>query len=141
VAQPLTSVLVRPSELTPGILARAIQAGEPLLDSDVVGGLVGGSGRTMSLPVSDRTVQGLGLVPGDQVDVIGLDAQKSPIMVVEGAWIVRLAGRAGSAGLGAAYPSEFVTVEVDRDQALDLTAALANGELQLLRSTGTQDRS
>ena len=53
--------------LDTALLGRDLVPGEPLL---AVGGV--GVGRTFTVPVDADMVEGLGLIPGDRLDVIGL---------------------------------------------------------------------
>lgn len=133
---PLRSSLVVVGTLDAGFLVRDVEAGEPLLRSDVA---TGGSGlRTMTVPTGEGTVGGLGLVPGDRVDVLGVGADGAPVFVVVDLRIARLPDDASIVGLSAGLDDHFVTVEVDPGQALALAGAKAAGELQVLRSTGAE---
>jgi Flp pilus assembly protein CpaB len=126
--------LVRPAELGAGVLVRSVRAGEPLLTSDLIDTP---TARTMSLAIDRRVTVGLGLAVGDAVDVIGLDAEDRPTVVVEGLRVARLAQASVPVGLTVSSAAEFVTVEVDRHQALALVDAMGRDGLELLRSTGS----
>lgn len=140
---PLLGPLLRVDDGVPiGRVRNDVVAGEPLLASDLVPLDTASVGRTFTLPVDTMVVEGLGLIRGDRVDVIGsLDGSAAGDdvvgYVVVDVEVVRLPGAANSGAFAAASSrSTWVTVSIDDAQALLLSAALERGELQLVRSTG-----
>jgi Flp pilus assembly protein CpaB len=95
-----------------------------------------GSGkRLMSVAVEESRAAGGMLVPGDRADVIAvLDGR--PVFVVAGAEVVAVPER-GSGALG--RESFGVVLAVDADEALALARAMAEGRIDLVRSTGAPE--
>jgi hypothetical protein len=117
-------------------VARPLVAGEPVLRSDLVPGASAAGLRTVALPVEHLVLDGLGLRVGDRVDVVAVDAAGVSRFVAVGVRVARLPGP-GPVGLGrSAESSSWLTVEVSDQQALDLAAASAGGDLVVVRSTG-----
>ena len=86
----------------------------------------------MSLAVPAASAAGGALTAGDVVDVIagGEDAR----YVVAAAPVLAVGGE-GGLGLGGTQ-GLVVTLAVDDDEALRLAAAIAGGDVQLVRATG-----
>jgi Flp pilus assembly protein CpaB len=146
---PLSSVAVAAgsgllAELVPAedgraelIVARTVAAGEPLLRADLVPD-VGATGlRTVALPVERLVIDGLGLRPGDRVDVIAVDPDGSSGFVAVDVGVARLPGE-GGLGLGrtAETATTWLTIGVSDQQALDVAAASGRGRVVVVRSTG-----
>jgi Flp pilus assembly protein CpaB len=90
--------------------------------------------RSMSIPVAREHAAGGQLRPGDRVDVIDI-VDGEAIYAVTGAEVVTV-GTERTGTLDATTRSFHVVVAVDGDEALRLTAALADEQLEVVRSTG-----
>lgn len=135
---PLLGPLLRVTDGVPvGRVRNGVVAGEPLLASDLVAVDASLVGRTFTIPIDTMVVEGLGLIRGDRVDVIGSFVGGDMGYVVVDVEVVRLPG-ASNAGAFAAAGSRttWVTVSIDGSQALALSEAIDRGEVQLVRSTG-----
>lgn len=88
--------------------------------------------RALSLPVPRERAVGGGLEVGDRVDVISVTDGVSRYVAAGVEVLAVPAEQTGLAGAG----THFVVVAVDADQALALTAAVAAGGIDLVRSTG-----
>ena len=135
---PLLGPLMRVADGAPrGRVRNSVVAGEPLLTSDLVPVDESSNSRTFTLPIDTMVLEGLGLIRGDRVDVIGSLSGEAMGYVVVDVEVVRLPGAASSGAFAAASSrTTWVTVAIDEEQALALSAAIENGELQLVRSTG-----
>lgn len=135
---PLLGSLLRVSDGVPiGRVRNGVAAGEPLLASDLVAVDAAAVGRTFTIPIDTMVVDGLGLIRGDRVDVIGSAVGGDMGYVVVDVEVVRLPGVATSGAFAAAGSrTTWVTVSIDDQQALALSSALDRGEVQLVRSTG-----
>lgn len=121
-----------------GRVRNGLAGGEPLLASDLLPVGVAAVGRTFAIPIDSSVIDGLGLQPGDRVDVIGIDAEGSMHYVVDDAEVVRLPSAAGGTAFAAASSrSAWVTVGIDDREALLLSGALGRGPVELVRSTGS----
>lgn len=137
---PLLEALARPADLVAGrAVVRSLAPGEPLLRSDLRPVEEGSGLRTVAVPVERLVVDGLGLRPGDRVDVIAVAADGVARYVVAGAEVARLPGGAGS-GLArtAETATTWLTVRVGEDEALALASALGSGSVVVARSTGAE---
>ncbi len=135
---PLLGSLLRVSDGVPiGRVRNGVAAGEPLLASDLVAVDASVVGRTFTIPIDTMVVEGLGLIRGDRVDVIGSTVGGDMGYVVVDVEVVRLPGAATSGAFAATGSrTTWVTVSIDDQQALALSAAIDRGEVQLVRSTG-----
>jgi Flp pilus assembly protein CpaB len=115
------------------IAARPLAEGEPIGRSDLVRPGGGEGLRTMSIPVSVEHAAGATVVVGDRVDVISIVGD-APAFVATDLEVVGI-GEASQAGLTVAGPYHVV-VAVEPAQALALARAIADGSLEVLRSTG-----
>lgn len=115
------------------IAARSIAEGEPIGRSDLVRPGAGDGLRTMSIPVSVEHSAGGTVVVGDRVDVISIVGD-APAFVATDLEVVSIA-EATQTGLAVAGPYHVV-VAVGPDEALALARAIADGSLEVLRSTG-----
>ncbi len=121
-----------------GRVRNGLDGGEPLLASDLLPVDVAAVGRTFAIPIDSSVIDGLGLQPGDRVDVIGTNAAGSMHYVVVDAEVVRLPSAAGGTAFAAASSrSAWVTVGIDDREALLLSEALGRGPVELVRSTGS----
>ena len=135
---PLLAPLLRVADGVPvGRIRNGVVAGEPLLASDLVSVAESSAGRTFTIPIATMVVEGLGLIRGDRVDVIGLFVSGGMGYVVADVEVVRLPGASNSGAFAAAGSrTTWVTVSIDDAEALALSAAIDRGEVQLVRSTG-----
>jgi Flp pilus assembly protein CpaB len=115
------------------IVARSMAEGEPIGRSDLIRPGADGGLRTMSIPVPMEHAAGATVVVGDRVDVISMVAD-APSFVATDLEVVSV-GEASQTGLTVAGPYHVV-VAVDTRQALALAKAIAEGSVEVLRSTG-----
>lgn len=110
------------------MLARSISAGTLLSRADVTSRA--DDSRAMSIPIDrDHAVGGL-LRIGDQVDVVTSDAGAASYVLI-GVEVLSVSDSSGS--LGSDYS---VTLALDADEVLRLAAAVSEGPVELVRSTG-----
>jgi Flp pilus assembly protein CpaB len=115
------------------IAARSLAEGQPIGRSDLIRPGAGDGLRTMSIPVSVEHAAGATVVIGDRVDVISIVGDV-PAFVATDLEVVNI-GEASQGGLAVSAPYHVV-VAVDPEQALALARAIADGSLEVLRSTG-----
>jgi len=115
------------------IVGRSVREGELIDRSLVIRPGAGDGLRTMSIPVAAEHAAGATLVIGDRVDVISMVGEE-PVFVASGLEVVSIADTTQT-GLSAAGPYHVV-VGVSPAQALALARAIADGSLEILRSTG-----
>jgi Flp pilus assembly protein CpaB len=115
------------------IVGQSVREGELIDRSLVVRPGAGDGRRTMSIPVAAEHAAGATLVIGDRVDVISMVGEE-PVFVASDLEVVSIAETTQS-GLSAAGPYHVV-VGVSPAQALALARAIADGSLEILRSTG-----
>jgi len=128
--------LVRESDLEDlegWIIGRSVREGELIHRSLVIRPGAGDGLRTMSIPVPAEHAAGATLVVGDRVDVISMIGDE-PVFVATDLEVVSIAD-ATQTGLSAVGPYHVV-VGVSQEQALALARAIADGSLEVLRSTG-----
>jgi hypothetical protein len=115
---------------------QAIAAGDPIRRSDLVASEEGSTLRSMSIPVARENAVGGALRVGDRVDVIDVvDGQSA--FVVAGAQVTKVPATSVSGGLTRGVERDFfVVVQVSADEALALAQALADGKVDVVRSTG-----
>ncbi|MGH8947053.1 MAG: RcpC/CpaB family pilus assembly protein [Acidimicrobiia bacterium] len=91
--------------------------------------------RAMSIPVDIEHAVGGGLGPGDRIDIIST-ADDESIFVVTDVAVLSVADRSAAVlgGIGAFH----IVVAVDAEQALSLAGAIADGEFEVVRSTGAR---
>jgi Flp pilus assembly protein CpaB len=128
--------LVRESgleDLEGWIVARSVREGELIHRSLVIRPGAGDGLRTMSIPVPAEHAAGATLVVGDRVDVISMVGDE-PVFVATDLEVVSIADttQTGLSGVGPYH----VVVGVSQEQALALARAIADGSLEVLRSTG-----
>jgi len=116
------------------VAARAIEAGEPLTSRALANDVPRDGLRSMSIPVAREHAAGGQLRPGDRVDVIDV-VDGEATYAVTGAEVVAV-GTERTGTLDASTRTFHVVVAVDGDEALRLAAALADENLEVVRSTG-----
>jgi Flp pilus assembly protein CpaB len=133
----LAARAVRPDDvdtLEGAVAATPIPAGELLSETDLRPIAAEGGLRAMSIPVEpSRAVNGE-LDAGDRVDV--LVARGGEVAVVVADAEVLDVKDSGSGGLGAVDADFAITLAVDVRESQLLTAAIADGEFVVTRSTG-----
>lgn len=136
---PFLDSMMAPGAIPDGqALIRSLDAGEPVLRSDLVNVGSPALTRTATIPVETVVINGLGLAVGDEVDVIGLTGER-PAFALVGVRVTRLPSTSGTDGLLLGPSESFVTIEVDDRQALELVAALQSGPIEMVRSTGAPE--
>ena len=146
---PLLPSLLLAGPMPPvGRVRDVVGSGEPLLRSDLVAVDEVAAGRTFTIPIESVVLDGLGLSVQDRIDVIGLVSAdpsgsakgvETVAYVVVGVTVTRLpVSLEATAFAAASSRSAWVTVEVSEQQALELSAAIRHGDLQLVRSTGAE---
>lgn len=119
-------------------IARDVAPGQPLLNSDLLAPEATVGTRTFAIPVDDVVIRGLQLRPQDRVDIIGQDRDNRVYFVVADVSVASLSALVDGSGFSAGAGKTFVTVEVSDTQALALSAALRQAEVDLVRSTGAE---
>lgn len=113
-----------------------VPAGNPIRRSELVEGEQPNTLRSMSIPVTREHAVGGALAVGDRVDVIDV-VEGRAAFVVTGAQVTKVATPGSAGGIaGDASRQFFVVVQVGAQQALAITEALADGKVDLVRSTG-----
>lgn len=120
-------------EIEGWILARSLAEGELIDRSAVIRPGAAEGLRTMSLPVPIEHAAGATLVVGDRIDVISM-VSDAPAFVAEDLEVVSIA-ETTQTGLSGVAPYHLV-VAVTPEQALALARAIADGSIEILRSTG-----
>ena len=124
------------TRLEGSVATREIASGEPILDSDLRPVDLPVGLRAMSVPLDPARAAGGDLATGDRVDIIGTDDAGARYIAV-GLPVLAVPGRQDSTfGASGTFA---VTVAVDDAEALAIAAALDNGTVHLLRSTGAPD--
>jgi Flp pilus assembly protein CpaB len=115
------------------IVGRSVAAGELLDRSAVIQPGAGEGLRTMSIPVPVEHAVGATLVVGDRVDVISMVGDE-PVFVATDLEVVSIPDTTqnGLSGVGPYH----VVVAVRPEDALALARAIAEGSIEILRSTG-----
>lgn len=120
------------------VTARPLAEGEALRPSDLVAAGDHDGRRLMSIPITRDHAVGGELSVGDRVDVIDV-SDGTAAWVVHDTQVVRVASSGGSGGITRDASREFyVVIEVDADEALALAEALADGKVEIVRSTGAE---
>lgn len=136
---PFAGMALRLGSLEDGMVVRdVVAAGAPILSSDLAGATAADQLRAMSIAVPPEQAVGGDLGVGDRIDVIDVVAGE-PHYVVTDIQVIDVSSSGGSRGItGGGSRAFFVVVRVDADQALALAAAMADGDIQLVRSTGAE---
>ena len=115
------------------ILKRSVPTGAVIGTADLVEPTDGEGLRVMSLPVAVEHAAGGALVPGDRVDVISVVDGVARFVAVDLEVASVADGSSGAIGSSSQY---HVVVAVDGEEALSLAAALDQGSMEIIRSTG-----
>lgn len=135
---PLASKLVTPDRLRNAtwVASRSITAGDPLRRSDLARGRSRPGLRSMSIPVPRENAAGGSLGVGDRVDVIDTVDGVARYVALD-VEVTKVSAPSSSGGITRGAGREFfVVVQVDALQALAIAEALADGKLNVVRSTG-----
>ena len=112
--------------------AYLLPAGELIRASDLRDPSAPAGLRSMSIPIDPEHAVGGDLSPGDRIDLI-LVGDETAGYVLVGAEVMAVSGTArGALAVGGFH----VTVAVDAEQALALAAAIRDGRIEIVRSTG-----
>lgn len=115
------------------VLSIDVPAGALLRAADLRAVAAPDGRRAMSLPIDPANAAGGAVTAGDIVDVIA--GGEEPRYVVAGATVLAVGAPGTGLGLGQGGGA-VITLAVDADEALRLAAALAGGEVQVVRATG-----
>jgi pilus assembly protein CpaB len=115
------------------VAARAIGNGHIINNDDVRPASAPGGLRAMSIPIESEHAVGGALVVGDRIDLIAVD-DAGPRYVLTDAEVVAIPGvdRGSFTGVGGFY----LVVAVDPLQALAVAAAIRDGGIEVVRTTG-----
>lgn len=119
--------------------SKTISKGEPLLKSAQAPKSETQSVVLQSIPISKKfAVNGI-LAKGDTIDVIEVDEDGCAYKAMSGLSVVTVSGDSGSGALGGGDSTYTITVALESDtEILKLSRVIANGNFQIVRTTGTQ---
>jgi Flp pilus assembly protein CpaB len=117
------------------VAVRFIEAGEPILRSDLRSVVTEDGRRAMSFAVPPANAVGGDLVVGDQVDVLVV-TDEGTRFVAEAVPVLGLPGQ-GQGGLVGGSSAWWVVLAVEDLDALEIADGVEHGTIYLLRSTGT----
>lgn len=119
----------------PGLVAaRPIAEGEPIANQAVTAASEGFGVRAISVPVAREHAVGGELHPGDRVDVVDVVNEQAIYAVTDAEVLGVGAETDGDVGT---RPGQFnITIAVDAEGALRVSAALADDRVEVVRSTG-----
>jgi Flp pilus assembly protein CpaB len=134
-SSPLAGSMLRLDALSADVVTKApLRAGEPILASQIDDTPTTSGLRAMSVPVERANAVGGELRIGDRVDVADVDRDGTAVWLVTGVQVIDVgADRAGLTGVDGSF---YVVVDVDAPGALRLAAGLADGKVNVVRSTG-----
>lgn len=115
------------------VAAKSLVAGELLSRSALIPVAAASGLRAMSVPIDPAHAVGGLLVAGDRIDLIHV-TEAGPEYVIVGAEILSVANPDRSALTGTT--GFHVVLAVDADSALKVAAAISDGKIELVRSTG-----
>ena len=110
------------------VVVRTVPAGTLLSKADLA--TKGDGKRAMSVPIDRKHAVGGLLKRGDRVDVVAADSGVARYVLV-GAEVLSVSDASGA--LGSDYS---VTLALDADEVLSVAAAMSEGTLEIIRSTG-----
>jgi Flp pilus assembly protein CpaB len=134
-SSPLAGSMLRLDALGADVVTRApLRAGEPILASQIDDTPTTSGLRAMSVPVERANAVGGDLRVGDRVDIADVDRDGNATWLVTGVQVIDVgADRVGLTGVDGSF---YVVVDVDAPGALRLAAGLADGKVNVVRSTG-----
>ena len=116
------------------VAARAIGAGEMVSVADVRSAAAPHSLRAISIPIDPEHAVGGQLLVGDRIDLISVSNEVGRYVLTNAEVLaVPTEARASFRGSGGYY----LVVAVDADQALAVAGAIRQGEIEVVRSTGS----
>lgn len=137
VAEPVVSGLITEADLDDyqgWVVTTRTPSGSLLSKAGLRAPLTRSRFRAMSFPIAAEHAAGGDLVAGDLVDVIRVDEEEATF-VATGVTVLDVPSQSeGALGLSGGF---YLTLEVDDRTALTLALALANAEVEVLRSTGS----
>jgi Flp pilus assembly protein CpaB len=116
------------------VAARAIPSGDLVRPTDLRPAAAARGLRAMSIPIEPEHAVGGDLLAGDRVDLILVDDEGTAFVLVDAEVLSVSSGDRGALSVGAFY----VVVGVEADLALDVAAAIQDGRIELVRSTGAE---
>ena len=122
-------------QLVGQVAVRFIEAGEPILLSDLRPVVTQDGRRAMSIPLPPANAVGGDLVVGDQVDVLVV-SDEGTRFVAEDVSVLGLPPE-GQSGLAGGSSGWWVVLAVEDLDALEIADGMEHGTIYLLRSTGT----
>ena len=122
-------------QLVGQIAVRYIEAGEPILQTDLRPVVTADGRRAMSFPLSPANAVGGDLVVGDRVDVLVV-SEEGTRFVAEDVPVLALPAQ-GQGGLVGGSSAWWIVLAVEDLDALEIADGVENGTIYLLRSTGT----
>ncbi len=117
------------------VATRTVLSGEPLTDASVGSAAEGVGQRVMSIPLAAAQAADGKIEVGDRVDVIHT-TDGGPRYVLTGAEVVGRSSGGGGIVSGGSQDDLVLTVVVNDQEALAVAAALEDGEVTVVRSTG-----
>jgi Flp pilus assembly protein CpaB len=119
------------------VVVSPVAAGAPVLDDALRSGAAPDEGRAMSFSVSaDRAVSGA-IDLGDRIDVLAVDRDGTVRYALVDTLVLDRSAASDRAPIRGSGPDELtLTVAVDATGAGRLAAALADGEITVVRATG-----
>lgn len=122
-------------QLVGQIAVRYIEAGEPILHSDLRPVVTADGRRAMSFSLSPANAVGGDLVVGDRVDVLVV-SDEGTRFVAEDVPVLALPAQ-GQGGLVGGSSAWWIVLAVEDLDALEIADGVEHGTIYLLRSTGT----
>lgn len=118
--------------LTGMVASRTIAAGDLIGPSDLRLAAAGSGLRAMSIPIAAEHAVGGNLVPGDRIDLILVRDQIPEYVLVDAEVLSVSTNERGALSAGGFY----LVVGVDEERALAVAAAVQDGRIEVVRSTG-----
>ena len=137
VEESIASGLVSDSELDAylgWVITRHVAAGSLLAKTDLRSPLAGSTSRAMSFPIEPDHAVGGDLMAGDRVDVIRVDEDQARFVATDLEVLDVPVRSEGGLNLSGGY---YLVMAVNERTALALALALAHGQVEVLRSTGS----
>lgn len=119
------------------IARRHLEAGELVGRGDFLSGAAPDGLRSMAVPVDPAHAAGGTIRVGDQVDVIDVGADGTASYVVRRAPVLALSDQATGALAGSG--GRHIVIGLNADQVLAVAAAIADGEVDVVVTTGSND--
>jgi Flp pilus assembly protein CpaB len=136
---PLLSAMVGKARLgsEPWVAGRRVAKNDPITRDVLRTAAAPSSLRAMSVPVASEHAVGGALTAGDRIDVIDVREDSSTYVLQDAEVLAVGGGRTG--GIGSVAGGGFhVTVALDDEAALRLAFGMADGKIEIVRSTGAR---